>query len=46
MWLLALSLVALAYALYVVWQGWQIRFKSPVQILNEDLARQRARRRR
>ncbi len=44
--LFVLSLIALAFAVRVVWQGWQVRFKSPVDILNDDLARQRARRRR
>lgn len=30
----------------VVWLGWMIRFRSPLDILNDDLARQRARRQR
>lgn len=44
--MLFLAVVLLIAALRVVWLGWTIRFKSPLDIINEDLARQRARRRR
>lgn len=33
-------------ALRWVWLAWTIRFRGPLDILNDDLARQRARRQR
>ena len=38
--------VLLVLALRIAWLIWSIRFKRPLDIINADLARQRARRRR
>lgn len=43
--LMAFGFVALMAA-RVLWLGWLIRFRSPLDSLNDDLARQRARRQR
>lgn len=43
--LIAFGVVALMTA-RVLWLGWTIRFRSPLEILNDDLARQRGRRQR
>jgi hypothetical protein len=43
-WIVTVALVAQAGR--IVWLGWRIRFRSPLDITNDDLARQRARRRR
>lgn len=44
--LLFVSVILLIAALRVVWLAWTIRFKSPIELLNDEMERQRARRRR
>jgi hypothetical protein len=44
--LLAWCLVAGAIGGRVIWRFWRIGFKSPIELLNDELARDRARRRR
>jgi hypothetical protein len=44
--LLAWSLIGLAWAVHLVWRFWRIGFKSPIDLLNDELARDRVRRRR
>jgi hypothetical protein len=44
--LLVGCLVAGAIGGRAIWRFWRIGFKSPIDLLNHDLARERARRRR
>lgn len=44
--LLAFALLGLVWSLRLAWCMWRIGFKSPIDLLNDELARERDRRRR